>query len=55
MFYDFCPLKNIEELKYLNASNANNFSCIFYGWTPLSDIKYLQNWNVSYTNNFSAK
>ena len=48
IFSGSCTLKNIEELKFLNALNANNFSGIFYGSTPLSEIKYLRYWNVKY-------
>ena len=48
IFSGSCTLKNMEELKFLNVSNANNFSGIFYGSTPLSEIKYLRNWNVKY-------
>ena len=53
MLYEACSLKRIEELKYLNAKEVNNFSEMFYGCSSLSDIKPLQNWNVSNGNNFS--
>ena len=54
MFYDCKSLKNIEELKYLDTSDINNFSYMFYNCSSLSDIKSLQNWNVSNENNFSG-
>ena len=40
-------LKNIEDLKYLDITNINNFSCIFIECLSQSHIKPLQNWNVS--------
>ena len=46
MFKDACSLNNIEELKYLNIKDVNNFSWMFSGCSSLSDIKSLQNWNV---------
>ena len=54
MFYDCISLKNIEELKYLNTKNINNFSYMFSWCRSLSDIKALHNWNVSNGNNFSG-
>jgi len=53
MFYGCKPLKNIEELKYLDTKDINNFSYMFYDCLSLSDIKGIQNWNVSNGNNFS--
>ena len=28
MFYDCISLENIDELKYLDTKNVNNFSCL---------------------------
>ena len=48
MFYEACPLKGIEELKFLNTKEVNNFSGMFYGCSSLLDIKPIENWNVSH-------
>jgi len=53
MFYNCISLKNIEELKYLDTREINNFSYIFEYCESLSDIKGLENWNVSNGNDFS--
>ena len=53
MFYKCSKLKNIEELKYLDTKEVNNFSYMFSECLSLSDIKSLENWNVSNGNNFS--
>ena len=47
MFSDACSLKDVEELKYLNTKEVNNFSSMSNRCSSLSDIKPLQNWNVS--------
>ena len=47
MFKECNTLKNIEELKYLNTSNCNNFSFMLKGFSLLSYIKSLEKWNVS--------
>ena len=52
MFYNCTKLKNIEELKYLDAKEVNNCSKMFYNCKSLLDIKALKNWNVSNVNNF---
>ena len=39
MFYECRSLKNIEELKYLDTKEINNFSYMFSGCFNLSDIK----------------
>ena len=52
MFFRSQSLENIEELKYLNTENVNDFSLMFCNCSSLSDIKALQNWNVSNGNNF---
>ena len=54
MFYGAASLKNIEELKYLNTEEVNDFSGMFSYCSSLSDIKGLQNWNVSNGNNFEG-
>ena len=41
MFFDCTKLKNIEELKYLDTKEVNNFYRMFWGCSPLSDIKSL--------------
>jgi len=53
MFNGVTSLKNIEEFKYLNTKEVNDFSGIFYNCSKLSDIKPLQSWNVSNGNDFS--
>jgi len=53
MFFNVISLKNIDEIKYLNTQEVNNFSSMF-GCTSLSDIKALEFWNVSNGNNFSG-
>jgi len=54
MFDGACSLKNIEELKYLDTKDVNDFSCMFCECSSLLDIKPLQNWNVSNGNDFSC-
>ena len=54
MFSQCISLKNIDELKYLDTKEVNNFSGVFYGCSSLSNINALQNWNVSKGNDFSA-
>ena len=53
MFHQCRNLTNIDELKYLNTEDCNNFSEMFRNCSSLSDIKSLANWNVSNGNNFS--
>ena len=50
MFYECKSLKNIDELKYLDTKEINNFSYMSYKCSSLTDIKPLQNWNVSNKN-----
>ena len=54
MFYGACSLKNIDELKYLNTKEVNEFSWMFSGCSSLSDIKPLENWDVSNGKYFSG-
>ena len=54
MFYRVTSLKNIDELKYLNTKEVNDFSGMFCGCSSITDIKALQNWNVSNGNDFSG-
>ena len=54
MFYYCRALKNIEDLKYLDTKEINNFLGMFRGCSSLSDIKALENWNVSNGNNFGG-
>ena len=50
MFSNCISLKNIEELKYLDTKQINNFSGMFFGCSSLSDLKPIQNWNFSKMN-----
>ena len=52
MFGECSSIKNIEELKYLDTTEVNNFSRMFYECSS-PDIKGLENLNVSNGNNFS--
>ena len=53
--FNYCKyLYDIEELKYLDVSNGNNFSEMFYNCNQLQNIDGLSNWNVSNGNNFSC-
>ena len=53
MFYKCKSIRNIDELKYLDVKEINNFSYMFCGSSLLSDLKPIQNWDVSNGNNFS--
>ena len=52
MFYKCSSLRNIDELKYLNTKDINNFSYIFSYCSSLTDLNGLENWDVSNANNF---
>ena len=51
MFFGCKSLVNIDDLKYLDVSNVDNFSYIFYNCS-ISDIKALEYWDVSRGQNF---
>ena len=55
MFYGNESLKDLNEWKYLDTKDINNFKGMFYGCSSLSDIKPLQNWNVSNGNDYQYK
>ena len=40
MFYECFSLKNMNELKYLDTKDVNNYKSMFNGCSSLSDIKY---------------
>jgi hypothetical protein len=42
MFYKYNSLKNLEELKFLDAKEINNFSYIFNGCESLSNVNGLE-------------
>ena len=46
-------MKEINELKYLDTKDINNFLYILSECSSLSDIKPLENWNVSNGKDFS--
>ena len=53
MFCGCKSLTDISPLKYLNVSNANNFSYMFCICKSLKDISPLKEWDVSNVNNFN--
>ena len=52
MLYKCNSLKNIEEFKFLDAKEINNFANMFNGCESLSNIKGLEKWNASNGNDF---
>ena len=52
MFDECYSLKNIEQLKYLDTTEINDFSYMFNGCS-LKNLKGLENWNASNGQNFS--
>ena len=54
MFNDCTKLINIEDLKYLNTKEVDDYSYMFWECRSLSDITPLEFWNVSNGKNFQS-